>query len=502
MQGKTQEAAAAAAGMSVRSARTWQRGPLPLESKSSRAWRTRPDPFAAIWGEAVLPLLQRDPEGALEATTVLEWLEERYPGRFSPAQLRTLQRRLRDWRALQGPEQEVFFPQVHPPGREAQMDFTDAGELRINIAGLPFPHLFFEFILSHSGWRFVDLAFGETFEALQQGLQGALWALGGAPRVVRTDNLSAATHELKETKGRTLTQRYAALLEHYGLQATRTNPRSSHENGVAEQAHYRLKSALAQALIIRGSRDFPSVAAYSAFVQGTHLERFSNVTVGSARHSGYVAMLIPLAGKISGSHDNLDTAEEAARSVLFSASANPNAVSRAQVGLGLVAVLRNDAKTVGNREQAFVHFEDSLAFCRKAGYRPELAWTCYDFADTLLERDDLDDQTKARSLLDEALVITRELSMKPLQERVGTVQERIESLPDQAPAFPDGLSQREVEVLGLVATGRSNRQIAAELVLSVRTIERHVTNIYTKIDARGRAEAATYALSHGLTTST
>ena len=268
MQGKTQEAAAAAAGMSVRSARTWQQGPLPLGSKSSRAWRTRPDPFAAIWSEAVLPLLQRDPESALQATTVLEWLEERYPGRFSPTQLRTLQRRLRDWRALHGPEQEVFFPQVHPPGREAQMDFTDAGELRVNIAGLPFPHLFFEFILSYSGWRFVDLAFGETFEALQQGLQGALWALGGVPRVVRTDNLSAATHELKETKGRTLTQRYAALLEHYGLQATRTNPRSSHENGVAEQAHHRLKTALAQALIIRGSRDFPSVAAYSAFVQG------------------------------------------------------------------------------------------------------------------------------------------------------------------------------------------------------------------------------------------
>ena len=268
MQGKTQEAAAAAAGMSVRSARTWQRGLLPSERKAPRTWRTRPDPFTAIWNDAIEPLLRRDPESALQATTVLEWLEERYPGRFSPAQLRTLQRRLRDWRALHGPEQEVFFPQVHPPGREAQMDFTDAGELRVNIAGLPFPHLFFEFILSHSGWRFVDLAFGETFEALQQGLQGALWALGGAPRVVRTDNLSAATHELKETKGRTLTQRYAALLEHYGLQATRTNPRSSHENGVAEQAHYRLKTALAQALIIRGSRDFPSVAAYSAFVQG------------------------------------------------------------------------------------------------------------------------------------------------------------------------------------------------------------------------------------------
>ena len=85
--------------------------------------------------------------------------------------------------------------------------------------------------------------------------------------MVRSDNLSAATHELRETKGRTLNQRYAALLEHYGLQATRTNPRSSHENGVAEQGHYRLKTALDQALLLRGSRDFPSEDAYSSFVQ-------------------------------------------------------------------------------------------------------------------------------------------------------------------------------------------------------------------------------------------
>ena len=276
MEGKTQQVAAAAAGMSVRTARTWQRGPLPSERKAARTWRTRPDPFASIWSEAVEPLLRRDPKGALQATTILEWLEEGYPGQFSPAQLRSLQRRLRDWRALHGPEQEVFFPQVHPPGREAQLDFTDAGELRVTIAGQPFAHRFFEFILSHSGWRFVDLAFGETlrraqgrlYEALQKGLQGALRDLGAVPRVVRSDNLSAATHELRETKGRTLNQRYAALLEHYGLQATRTNPRSSHENGVAEQAHYRLKTALDQALLLRGNRDFPTVAAYSAFVQG------------------------------------------------------------------------------------------------------------------------------------------------------------------------------------------------------------------------------------------
>ena len=224
MEGKTQQEAAAAAGMSVRTARTWQRGPLPSERKAARTWRTRPDPFASIWSEAVEPLLRRDPKGALQATTIPEWLEEGYPGQFSPAQLRSLQRRLRDWRALHGPEQEVFFPQVHPPGREAQLDFTDAGELRVTIAGQPFPLRFFEFILSHSGWRFVDLAFGETYEALQKGLQGALWDLGAVPQVVRSDNLSAATHELRETKGRTLNQRYAALLEHYGLQGYPNQP--------------------------------------------------------------------------------------------------------------------------------------------------------------------------------------------------------------------------------------------------------------------------------------
>jgi hypothetical protein len=185
MEGKTQEAAAAAAGMSTRSARSWQRGPMPSEQPEPRRWRTRPDPFIEVWEEEVEPLLRRDLEGALLATTILEWLEEHHPGQFSSSHLRTLQRRLRDWRALNGPEREVFFPQDHPPGREAQLDFTHGGELEVTIGKQPFPHLFFEFVLSYSGWRFVDLAFGETFEALRQGVQGALWTLGGAPQVVR-----------------------------------------------------------------------------------------------------------------------------------------------------------------------------------------------------------------------------------------------------------------------------------------------------------------------------
>jgi len=267
MEKKTQEAAAAAAGMSVRSARTWQRGSLPSEKKKDRHWRTRPDPFAEIWAEEIEPLLQRDLDGVMRATTILERLEERYPGKFNRGQIRSLQRRLRDWRAIHGPDREIFFPQEHPPGREAQLDFTHGQELRVTIGGEPFPHLLFEFILSYSGWRYVDLARGETLEALVKGLQGSLWELGGVPEVVRSDNLSAATHELKNSRGRILSQRYKAVLDHYDIRATRTNVNAAHENGVVEQAHYRLKSAIQQELVIRGSRDFPTAAAYLAFVR-------------------------------------------------------------------------------------------------------------------------------------------------------------------------------------------------------------------------------------------
>ena len=267
MEGKSQQASAAASGMSVRTSRTWHRGRVPSEKKGKRRWRTRPDPFAGVWAEEVEPLLRSDVEGALKATTILEWLEERHPGRFSMSQLRTLQRRLRDWRALSGPDREVYFEQDHPPGREAQMDFTHCGELGVTVGGEPFGHLLFHFVLSHSGWRYVDLAYGETFAALVKGMQGALWELGGVPEVVRTDNLSAATHELKGSGGRALNERYAAVLAHYGLRSTRTNPRSSHENGVAEQGHHRLKDAIGQALVLRGSRDFGSVDVYLSFVR-------------------------------------------------------------------------------------------------------------------------------------------------------------------------------------------------------------------------------------------
>lgn len=264
-EGKTVAAAAAAAGMSERSAYTWKQGPLPSETKEPRAWRTRPDPFAAVWESEVVPLLRRDETGALEATTVLAELQRRHGDAYGPAQLRTLQRRMQQWRALHGPGKEVMFEQVHPPGREGAFDFTDATELGVTIAGQLFVHLLFQFVLSFSKWRWVGIAFSETFEALVRGLQDALWDLGGVPAVCRSDNLSAATHQIPGG-GRELNRRFAAVLEHYGASSTRIEPRQSHQNGVAEKAHDVLKSALEQALVIRGSRDFASVDEYMAFI--------------------------------------------------------------------------------------------------------------------------------------------------------------------------------------------------------------------------------------------
>ena len=135
----------------------------------------------------------------------------------------------------------------------------------MTIAGQPYPHLLFQLILSHSGWRYAEIATGETFLALKQGLQSAFWALGGVPEVVRSDNTSAATHEVKRSRGRALNANYAALLDHYGLRSTRINRGKSHENGVAEHAHYPLKDAVDQALILRGSRDFHTADDYAGF---------------------------------------------------------------------------------------------------------------------------------------------------------------------------------------------------------------------------------------------
>lgn len=263
--------AAAKAGMSEPTARKYRKlGKGPVVLRPVHDWRTRSDPFAEVWAE-VEALLEQD--GGLQAKTVFAELKRRYPGRFRPGQLRTLQRRFRDWRAQRGPEREVYFPQVHRPGEQAQSDFTDMRDLAVTIAGEPFPHLCYHFVLTCSNWEYAAVCQAETFEALSEGLQGALWNLGGVPREHRTDNLSAATHELRNSRGRGFTARYRELLEHYGLEASKNFPGNAHENGDVESSHGHFKRAVDQRLRLRGSRDFASLSEYQAFLQEVIAER-------------------------------------------------------------------------------------------------------------------------------------------------------------------------------------------------------------------------------------
>ncbi len=259
------ESAAARAGMSAPTARKYRDlGKFPSETRGQRTWRTRDDPFAEV-REEIDELLSGD--SGLEAKTIFEELGRRYPGRFRPGQLRTLQRRIREWRALKGPAKEVFFPQQWPPGEQGQSDFTDMRTLGITIGGQSFGHLLYHFVLPYSNWEYVDVAYSESFEALSQGLQRALRELGKVPSVHRTDNLSAATHRLRETRGRGFTQRYLELLHHYGLKPSKNRPGKANENGDVESSHRQLKRSIDQRLRLRGSRDFDSVEHYVEFLR-------------------------------------------------------------------------------------------------------------------------------------------------------------------------------------------------------------------------------------------
>lgn len=259
--GKPLSVSAKRAGMSENTARKYreQGGAAP---KVPRNYRTRRDPFEAVWPD-VEKLLEEAP--GLEALRVFEVLRMRGDVTFSDGQLRTLQRRIRRWRASRGPEKEVMFPQEHRPGEAGQSDFTTMNELGVVIGGEPFDHMLYHFVLPYSNWETGRICFSETFESLVAGLQGALWELGRAPAKHRTDNLSAATHELSEG-GRSFNEKYKAALRHYGMEGDRNTPGRGHENGDVEQAHHRLKRAVEQALLLRGSRDFEDRRSYEEFL--------------------------------------------------------------------------------------------------------------------------------------------------------------------------------------------------------------------------------------------
>ena len=266
----TQELAAAKAGISARSARRVEEDVTLPSQNPRRYWRSRADPFAGVWDTEVVPRLKSAPK--LMAITLLRKLQDDHPERFPDGLLRTLQRHIRQWRALEGPPKEVFFPQEHAPGHRGLSDFTAMGELRITIANAPFAHILYHFVLAFSRWEHVEVVeSGESFEALSKGLQNALWQAGGAPQEHRSDSLSAAFKNLAEEED--FTVRYTALLDHYGMAGTRNNRGVSHENGSVESSHRYLKEAIEQALLLRGHRDFEDRAAYEAFVREAVMRR-------------------------------------------------------------------------------------------------------------------------------------------------------------------------------------------------------------------------------------
>lgn len=260
--GATLEKAALRSAMSENTARRYRKGAKRKGQRPARAYRTRRDPFESVW-PAVVAMLEAAP--GLEAKTIFEQLRERDDAPFTDGQLRTLQRKIRRWRAEHGAGREVFFPQQHRPGEYGQSDFTSMNDLGITIGGERFDHLLYHFVLPYSNWETGMICFSESYESLLRGFQDAVEKLGRVPQLHRTDNLSAATHDLPGG-GREFNERYGGAMAHYGVVPDRNTPGRGHENGDVEQAHHRFKRAVEQALLLRGSRDFERRADYEAFL--------------------------------------------------------------------------------------------------------------------------------------------------------------------------------------------------------------------------------------------
>ena len=262
---KTNRVAAAQAGFSEASAYNIAKRDF-TEAKPNRHWRTRKDPLENVWESEIVPLLQNTPH--LEGRTILEELQRNHDGQYPDAILRTLQRRVREWKAVSGPEKEVIFRQKHPPGWQGMSDFTNCNALKVTIAGKSFDHLLYHYRLVYSTWEAASVVLGgESFSALAEGLQNALWLSCGTPETHRTDSLSAAYKNCSNKEKEDFTEDYRALCAHYQVEPTRNNKGVAHENGAIEASHGDLKNRIEQALMLRGSKDFSSVDEYRQFIR-------------------------------------------------------------------------------------------------------------------------------------------------------------------------------------------------------------------------------------------
>ena len=258
--------AALRAGMDRKTASKYiELGKFPSGLHTERTYRTRDDPFAEHWAK-MADMLHAAPE--LEAKALFEFLMAKYPGRYQPGQVRTFQRRVRQWRATEGPDKEVFFAQEHRPGEAMQTDFTWCNVLEVTIGGEPFAHMLAHSVLPYSNWQWATVCLSESLMAMRRQVQQAVFELGG--RVVQwhqTDNSTSATHSVKTGK-RGFNDDYLAVMKHFGMQPRTIKLRASNQNGDVESYNGVTKRRLEQHLLLRGSRDFDSVEAYEAWVQG------------------------------------------------------------------------------------------------------------------------------------------------------------------------------------------------------------------------------------------
>lgn len=254
---KTQMAAAARAEISVSSAHRIEKGIISGDAKV-RHWQTRQDPFEGVWESIIRPQLELHPK--LLSITILEQLQEKFPGEYPDKLLRTLQRRVKGWRLKYGPCKDVIFEQEHVPGRMGISDFTLLKNVVITIRGQEFSHILYHFRLAYSGWSYMKvIQGGESFTDLASGLQEALWRLGGSPKEHRTDSLSAAYKNVNADAVEDTTRQYEEFCAHYKMVATRNNKGIAHENGSIESPHGHVKRRIEQALIVRGNYNDPHI---------------------------------------------------------------------------------------------------------------------------------------------------------------------------------------------------------------------------------------------------
>ncbi len=255
--GKTQIEAASCCNISERTARRIDKNGI-TQNDTGRNWKTRTNPLQEVWSE-LESLLEIAPN--LQPRTLFDYLEDKYPSKYGSGILRTLQRRVKDWKVLRGNDKEVMFLQKHQPGAMGISDFTIL--TGITIGGNDFNHRLYHYRLVFSKWAYVKVIIGgESYTALTEGLQNALIKSGGTPKEHRSDSLSAAFNNNKKE----LTACYQQFCDHYKIKPTRCNLGKSHENGSIESPHGHLKNRIKQTLLLRGSNDFSSIEEYQSFI--------------------------------------------------------------------------------------------------------------------------------------------------------------------------------------------------------------------------------------------